>query len=1040
MARIPQETIDRLKREVSIAELAVGRGIKLERHGEDNLMARCPWHDDSTPSLCISPSKNLWHCLGACQQGGDVIQWVMKMENVAFRRAVEILLGAPDTELHATKRSTPHLPQIDLGEDDRTLKDVVTRYYAERLHATSSPDGLAYLERRGIRNDELIERFRIGFADRTLGYRMPTKDYKPGREMRERLERVGLFRQETAREHFNGCVTFPIFDESGEVVQVYGRKIRDDVRFRHGSHLYLPGSHRGVWNREGIAAGEGTVIVCEAIIDAATFWCAGFRNVTTAYGVNGFTSELLDALKTNGITRVLIAYDRDEAGDKAADILALSLGREGMGAFRVVFPRFMDANDYARKVTPASQSLGLLLKAAEWMGGPKQRATIALPAAVVQQDDDAPAAPAITPAVNAEMTTREEANATPAAEPAQTSEPLSSLAADPPPAPQPPIEPDRSLSVSDYSTIDLTFGDRRYRVRGLEKNMSFHQMRVVLRAARGELVFLDQLDLVSARHRAAYVKQAAIDLGLKEDVIKRDIASVYRQLEQVQEEMIRKSLEPKAARPSMSEDDLRAAMEFCRDPQLLSRILADYDRCGVVGERTNKLVAYLAAISRLLDDPIAIIVQSSSAAGKTKLMDAVLDFTPEEERVRYSAVTGQSLFYFKDSNLKHKILAISEEEGAERAAYALKLLQSEGQLTIASTGKNPTTGRLETQEYRVEGPVMIFLTTTAVEIDEELQNRCIVLTVDENREQTRAIHELQRMSETLEGMIAREERQQILRLHRNAQRLLRPLRVVNPYARRLRFPDASTRMRRDHMKYLALIRATALLHQHQRERKIHSHPSGPIEYIEVTPSDIALANELAHEVLGRSLDELAPQTRRLLATIGGAVTRECAKRSMARCDYRFTNREVREWSGWSDFQVRTHVHKLITMEYVLVHRGGRGQSFVYELLYESGGRDGRPFLAGLIDPSTLDLQHNNEHPEGYNEHRNGENEHSTSPQRAPNEHGSSTAEISDKANADTALPKIRVKTFKKTHRSGNGKDSSQPVLGVVVATSQEREG
>ena len=114
----------------------------------------------------------------------------MKMENVAFRRAVEILLGSPDTELYPKKRSTPHLPQIDLGEDDRTLKDVVTRYYAERLHAPTSPDGLAYLERRGIRNDELIERFRIGFADRTLGYRMPTKDYKPGREMRERLERV----------------------------------------------------------------------------------------------------------------------------------------------------------------------------------------------------------------------------------------------------------------------------------------------------------------------------------------------------------------------------------------------------------------------------------------------------------------------------------------------------------------------------------------------------------------------------------------------------------------------------------------------------------------------------------------------------------------------------------------------------------------------------------------------------------------------------------------------------------------------------------
>ena len=203
-----------------------------------------------------------------------------------------------------------------------------------------------------------------------------------------------------------------------------------------------------------------------------------------------------------------------------------------------------------------------------------------------------------------------------------------------------------------------------------------------------------------------------------------------------------------------------------------------------------------------------------------------LALMPEEERVQYSAMTGQSLFYMGEQDLKHKILAIVEEEGAERASYALKLLQSEGQLTIASTGKDPATGRLVTQEYRVEGPVMIFLTTTAIEVDEELLNRCIVLAVDEGREQTRAIHELQRESQTLEGLLAKHDRDRLRRLHRNAQRLLRPLAVVNPYARELRFLDHQTRTRRDHMKYLALIRAIALLHQYQREVQDGGAPRG----------------------------------------------------------------------------------------------------------------------------------------------------------------------------------------------------------------------
>ena len=179
----------------------------------------------------------------------------------------------------------------------------------------------------------------------------------------------------------------------------------------------------------------------------------------------------------------------------------------------------------------------------------------------------------------------------------------------------------------------------------------------------------------------------------------------------------------------------------------------------MVGEETNKLVGYLAAVSRHLEAPLAVVVQSSSAAGKSSLMDAVLAFVPEEERIQYSAMTGQALYYMGEMDLKHKVLAIVEEEGASRAAYALKLLQSEGSLTIASTGKDPATGKLVTHQYRVEGPVMMFLTTTAIELDEELMNRCLVLAVNEDREQTQAIHQLQREQQTLEGLLRKQERQ-----------------------------------------------------------------------------------------------------------------------------------------------------------------------------------------------------------------------------------------------------------------------------------------
>ena len=131
-----------------------------------------------------------------------------------------------------------------------------------------------------------------------------------------------------------------------------------------------------------------------------------------------------------------------------------------------------------------------------------------------------------------------------------------------------------------------------------------------------------------------------------------------------------------------------------------------------------------------------------------------------------------------------------------------------------------------------------------------------MLTVNEDRAQTQAIHRRQREQQTLEGLLARQDREEILKVHRNAQRLLKPLFAVNPYARELTFMYSQTRTRRDHTKYLALIRSIALLHHFQRPVKTPTHRGKTISYIEVALSDIETANRLAHEVLGRSLDEL----------------------------------------------------------------------------------------------------------------------------------------------------------------------------------------
>jgi hypothetical protein len=155
------------------------------------------------------------------------------------------------------------------------------------------------------------------------------------------------------------------------------------------------------------------------------------------------------------------------------------------------------------------------------------------------------------------------------------------------------------------------------------------------------------------------------------------------------------------------------------------------------------------------------------------------------------------------------------------------------------------------------------------------------------------------------------------------------------------------------MKYLALIRTIALLHQHQRPVKTIEQDGRPVEYIEATLDDIAAANRLAHQVLGRCLDEMPPQTRRLLELTERMVAERCAERKRERPDVLFSRRELRECIGWGDTQLRVHLERLVSLEYLITHRGSVGQTFVYELVYDGAGKDGSRFLPGLLDVERL---------------------------------------------------------------------------------------
>lgn len=880
---IEQAEIDRVKQSTDLAGLVRARGVQLKRKGKQ-LVGLCPFHDDHEPSLIVDPKKQLWNCLGACSEGGDVYQWMMKSEGIGFREAHERLTLMSVQPAVEVEKGEAERAGLTTGAPSSAPSSVVDLVWLERATAhyhrrmLETPSAQDYLRSRGITAPEFATTFRIGYADGTL-----LEVISP--EGRLALKRIGVI-SESGRELMSGCVIFPLVDmASGQVVNLYGRYAgkHDSLYLPGAQHLYLPGVRRGVFNPQG-ARNTDEVIVTESVIDAAAVWSAGLRNVLPAYGVNGLTDEIVAHLQECRVKRVALTLDRDDAGEHAAQMMERRLTGSAIAARSVLLP-VKDASEWI-----ASGASGDDLRA---LMAPAQEATVI---------ETAPASE------------------------------LEKL-------------PDGALRV--------VINAREYRVRGLAP-VGLERLKVNLRLSVEGAFHLDTIDLYQARGRANFAQTAARLCRVDESQVGADLLALIEPLERARLEMKKASAGDEAA--PMTAVEKETALAFLQSPNLRERIVEDFKRCGFEGERETVLTAYLAAVSRKLPEPLGVLVIARSGAGKSALQDAVCGFTPPEDLVRVTRLTGQALFYKDPDSLKNKLLAIAEEEGAAQAVYSLRTLASDQHLSIAATRTDPNTGKLHTEHYEVYGPVSIIITTTSPEaFDEETRSRFVPLTLDESEAQTKAILERQRRRYSLEGTLERKEAEAVRRLHHNAQRLLRPLEVINPFFSDLSYPTEKLIHRREQKKYLALMGAIALLHQCQREAKraVSEETGVEFEYVEVTLDDIALANELTMAALSRALDELAPPVRGMYEEFCKLCQARAKELGCEPDQVQLARREIREATGWSDWQVRVYCGQLVELEYLSAVNGANGKRFVYELAFYRPDEQSPPRLRGLVDVAEL---------------------------------------------------------------------------------------
>ncbi|MEW6690138.1 MAG: toprim domain-containing protein, partial [Pseudomonadota bacterium] len=914
-------------------------------------VGRCPFHSpDNNPSLVVSPRKQYWCCHGACsangkRAGGDVIEFAMRLWNVTFPEAVARL--EPRVQQAPSSGSACRAQAMQPG---RLLERVVDYY--QKCFLSSLP-AQEYLRSRGITNPEIIRALQVGFCDGTLLDRAPE-----GSKTRAALRKLGVIAAAGA-ELFLRCIVLPLRDLAGVVVGIYGRAIDRD------QHLFLPGPRRGLVNA-ACAATSDELIITESVIDAVSFLEACLPNAIPIYGINGWTTDHDELLEKHRIRRVVLALDSDDAGQKASAAIAEKLTARGIDVRNIVLPA-KDANELLMREGAAGFAatfLGLVavqdslsvpvLKATECShttvsGAAKEKiaedqASAPSPTESASPSPLASSAPSESHASETPVTNAEVAEeAAPAAKEEHSTEAVAASLS----------LPSANLAHDDGAYV-LAFEKRTYRIRGLAA-IGVDRLRVNVRVEQDGRFHVDIFDLYSARSRRCFQEAVTEAFGLGEE----ETPALTHELAVVIEALERERLELRArgrsdtAKHAMSAAEREEAMTFLMSPNLIELIRQDFIAVGCVGEETAMLTGYLAAISRMLpEEALAVLFCARSGAGKSIMQKRIVMFVPAEALIERTCVTRQALFYKDENALVHKVLAIDEEGGAIEAAYALRSLQSAGYLSITSTRTDPQTGKQRAEDYRVNGPCAIFLTTAHPEaLDYETRNRFIILTIDESKDQTRRILEKQRQDDTLDGLVADQRKKAILRRHHNAQRLLQPIRVVNNLAPKLAYPADRLILRREQKKYLMLIKTIALLHQYQRPRKTHTVGTEKIPYIEATEQDVALATELAQAILRRNLDELAPPSRSLLIEIRRLVVAKMKEQKIPQHHAVVDRKEIQQSTGLSLWHLRDYLRQLVEYEYIVPLVGRKGRRYIYELIWDGVEED--PAGAVQIPPSVL---------------------------------------------------------------------------------------
>ena len=342
----PEETVEEVRLRNDIVDV-IGSYISLKRKGA-NYMGLCPFHNERTPSFSVNQNKQLYHCFG-CGAGGNVFTFVMEYENFTFIEALK----------HLAERAGVTLPEEDLSQEQKRSRSEKARileinkeaakFYFYLLHTDQGKHGLKYLLDRGL-SEETIKSFGLGYSDRG-GKGLYNYLKKQGYDD-QILKEAGLFsfKENDVYDRFWNRVMFPIMDVNNRVIGFGGRVMGD------GEPKYLNSPETKIFDKSRNLYGlnyartsrKSNIIICEGYMDVIALHQAGFNNAIASLGT-AFTQQQANLLKRY-TSEVLLCYDSDNAGTKAALRAIEELRETGLNTKVIDLSPYKDPDDFIKEL------------------------------------------------------------------------------------------------------------------------------------------------------------------------------------------------------------------------------------------------------------------------------------------------------------------------------------------------------------------------------------------------------------------------------------------------------------------------------------------------------------------------------------------------------------------------------------------------------------------------------------------------------------------------------------------------------------------